>query len=168
MPLTNEQKVALKALIVGNPTFNAYPNTPDGSLDLAVLLNTGAASPAFWIWRTSVSRAQVYNEVGPGGTTWSWTTYKSQTATEQNTWVQMFMGDQADFTQANFRTGVAAIFSGSAPANAQRDHILGVGRRQATHTEKLFATGTGSAASPGVATVTSVTYADVYEARNLP
>lgn len=168
MPLTEVQLASLKALIVGNPTFNAYPNTPDGAYDLAALLNTGTASPTFWIWRTSVSRAQVYNEVGPDGTTWSWSTYKSQAAVEQNTWVQMFMGDTADFTQANFRAGVAAIFSGSAPANAQRDHVLGVGRRQATHIEKLFATGTGSTASPGVATITSVTFADVQSARNLP
>lgn len=168
MALTPEQLASLKALIVGNPTFNAYSNTPDGAFDLAALLNTGVTSPAFWIWRTSVSRAQIYNEVGPDATSWNWTTYKNQGATEQNAWVQMFMGDQADFTQANLRAGIAAIFTGGAAATAQRDHILGVGRRSATHIEKLFATGTGSTASPAIATVTSVTYVEVFTARNLP
>jgi hypothetical protein len=95
-------------------------------------------------------KTAIYNSTSPDATTWSWTTYKAQSVTEQNAWVQMFMGDQADFSKANLRAGVAAIFTGSAQANAQQAHVLAMGRRLAKRVEKALASGTGSTASPAV------------------
>jgi hypothetical protein len=70
-------------------------------------------------------------------------------ATEQNAWTQMFMGDLANFSAQNVRDGISAIFTGSAQANAQRDHCLAIGRRKVNRVERVFATGTGSTATPG-------------------
>lgn len=168
MALSPAQLATLKAAILADATLNAFPNTQDGAFSIAELMNTTNPAVDFWVWRTSVSRAQIYKETSPDATTWNWTTYKNQAATEQNAWVQMFMGDAADFSQDNLRAGIAAIFTGSAQANAQRDHCLSVGRKKATKTEKTFATGTGSTVSPGKVTVTSVNYIDVFTARNLP
>lgn len=153
--LTSAQKVTLQTNIlsltgVGEPNEPVVGPYVVGNLTGTVDYYNALAVPDFWVWRTAVSRAEIYNDVSPDATTWSWTTYRNQSATEQNAWVQMFMGDQANFAKENLRTGIGAIFTGSAQANAQRDHCLSAGRRKATRLEKLFATGTGSTASPAV------------------
>ncbi len=168
MPLTSANLTAIKADIAANSDLNSKPNNSDGAFAIAALYNLPAAVD-HWVWRTNVSRADVYNTQDFEGGNWNWTTYKNQGATEQNAWVQMFMGDQADFSQDNLRAGIAAIFTGSAPATAQRDHILSVGRRKATRIEKLLASGTGSTASPAkMGFEGKVTYTDIETARNLP
>lgn len=108
-------------------------------LDAANLANA-VASPNYWVWRTSVSRADVYATTSDLPSNWVWSTYKAQTVTEQNAWTQMFMGDQCDFSRLNNRVGVDDIFGGNANGNAQRSHVFAVGRRRATNFEKLFVT----------------------------
>lgn len=154
MPLTAAQKTLLKTAILADPGVSQL--YLDGNTSgVADYLNV-TASPAFWVWRTDVSRQDVYtaqNDLPVSGAQtgfWSWTTYKNQAATEQNAWTQMFMGDLANFSRQNVRDGVASIFTGSAAANAQRDHCLAVGRRLATRAEKILASGTGSTATPAV------------------
>jgi len=116
-----------------------------------------------------VTREEIYNSTSPDATTWNWTTYKNQSATEQNAWTQMFMGDRANFAQANLRAGIAAIFTGSAQANAQRDHCLAMGRRKATIAEKLFSSGTGSSTTPATMGFEgNLTFGQVGQARSLP
>ena len=70
----------------------------------------------------------------------------------------------------NVRQGIADIFSGNANnAPAQRAHLLAMARRKATRFEKLFATGTGTTASPGTANADATcNYQDIFQARNLP
>lgn len=165
--LTPAQLQTLKAAILADNALNSQPNTGDGNSAIAAALNL-TASPSYWVWRTNVTRADLYHGTSPDGTTWNWTTYKGQSVTEQNAWTQMFMGDTANFALANLRAGVAAIFTGSAPQNAQRDHCLSVGRRLATRGEQVLATGTGSPASPAVMGFEgSLTYQDVEMARNV-
>ena len=132
------QLAAVKADIIANGDLNSQPNNSDGAFEIARLYNL-AASPAYNVWGTSISRATIYNQISSDGTTWDWTTYKNQGATEQNAWVQMFMGDAANFGQLNLRAGIGKIFTGSAGANAQRDHCLASGRRTCTRLEKLLA-----------------------------
>lgn len=154
--LTPAQKVTLKAHILANQDIAPLYN--DGNLSgLADALNAKAA-PDFWVWRTNVTRAELYHGTSPDGSTWNWNTYKAQSVTEQGAWVQMFMGDQANFALPNLRAGVAAIFTGSAQQNAQRDHCLSMGRRLASRIEKLLATGTGSAVSPATMTFEGVLF----------
>ena len=102
------------------------------------------------VWRTNVTRAEIYHQTSAEATNWNWTTYKAQNATEQNAWVQMFMGDVANLSLANFRAGVAAIFGA---ANAQTVHVLATGKRAANRLESLFAVGTGSLAVPAMMAV---------------
>lgn len=147
MALSNAQLQTLKAAIAAetDPTFAQY-RTNGQTNQMAAFFNE-AASPAFKVWRTSVSRADIYNRTSDAGTNWSWTFYKNQNATEQNAWVQMFMGDEADFSQANLRAGIGVIFTSASAANAT--HALAIGKRSATRVEKLFATGTGTVQAPG-------------------
>lgn len=149
-PLTAAQKTTLRAFILADPIMGPQATAQNFAI-IKNELNADAA-PDFWAWRTSVSRADIYNTVDFEGGSWSWTTYKNQSVTEQGAWTQMFMGDIANFAQANMRAGVAAIFTGSAQANAQDAHILSVARRKANVTEKLFSSGTGSTASPAIMT----------------
>lgn len=149
MALTTAQRQALKAAILADPALAAAPANSDGAFFIAVELNK-IVTPDYWVWRSNVSRSDIYNSTSPDSTTWNWTTYKNQPATEQNAWVQMFMGDQADFSQANLRAGVVAIFTGTAPAVAQQTHVLAMGRRLAKRAEKVLASGAGTTVAPSV------------------
>jgi hypothetical protein len=162
--LTAQQLQTLEADILADPAFAAIPHNTDGAFAIAAAYSL-PASPDFWVWRTNVTRADIYHSTSPDGTTWNWTTYKNQSVTEQNAWVQMFMGDIANFSLVNLRAGVAAIFTGTAPQTAQRDHCLSVGRRKASRIEKLLSSGTGSAVSPATMGFEgALSYPDVQEA----
>lgn len=155
MELTTNQKATLKADAQSQGDTNAL--LVAGNLEGLVNLYNAPASPDYWVWRSAVTREEIYNgNPQPENSAWSWTTYKAQTVPEQNAWTQMFMGDQANFSKPNVRAGVAAIFTGSAPQTAQRDHILACGRRKASRIEKLFATGTGSTAVPATMAVEGI------------
>lgn len=163
--LTPAQLAAVKANILADPVLNAFPPTTDGAFEIAAAYNL-LATPDFWVWRTNVSRVEIYNQVSPDASSWNWTTYKNQGVAEQNAWTQMFMNDVANFSQANLRAGIAAIFTGSAPATAQRDHCLSMGRRKAIRIEKLLATGSGTTVSPAVMGFEGfISYQDVQDAR---
>lgn len=115
-------------------------------LEIARLYNLPST---FYAWRTDVTRAEIYHSTSDDGTTWNWTTYKGQSVTEQNAWVQIFMGDVANFSLDNLRAGVDSIFSGAGAPATQRAHIAAIAKRLATTAERVFATGTGSKAVPG-------------------
>lgn len=138
MALTSAQKTALKAAIVADNTLNSKPNNPDGNVEIATALNQ-LASPDYWVWHPAVSRSTIYNETSDLPSSWDWSTYKAQAVAEQNAWVQMFMGDAADFGKVNLRSGVASVFSGSAAQNNQRAHVFANARRKATRAEKACA-----------------------------
>lgn len=62
MALTASQLQALKAAIDATPAWVAYPNTTDGNIDLAAVLNK-PATPDFYVWRTNVPISQVLGAV---------------------------------------------------------------------------------------------------------
>lgn len=148
MTLTVGQKATLKAAIQADSVANEFYVNGDLT-GLAGWCNE-LRSPDFFIWRADVTRAEIYHTTSsaPESSTWNWNTYKAQNATEQNAWTQMFMGDTADFRLPNLRAGVAAIFTGSAAQNAQRDHVLNIGKRRSTNAERALSVGTGSKADP--------------------
>jgi hypothetical protein len=169
--LTHAQKVTLKAAIEADPTWQSIFLSGNGQ---ALFDYSNAVSvPAFWAWRTSVSRAEIYTQqndlaVPVDDQFWNWTTYKNQGVSEQNAWVQMFMNDEANFTRQNLRDGIGKIFTGSAAATAQRNHVLAIGRRMATRFERVFATGTGTTALPGTAVLEGpVSQADLNDLVNV-
>lgn len=148
--LTQAQLTQFKTAILAetDPTFVAFrqANNEEG---MAAFYNA-TASPAYVVWRSRVTRQDIYNTTSAEATTWNWTTYKAQAVSEQNAWTQMFMGDEANFAQPNLRAGVAAIFGAG---NAQTTHALAVAKRNANRGEKVFGTGVGSTASPAVVAV---------------
>lgn len=164
--LDGGQLAILKAHISASSDLNSQPNNTDGDYEIARLLNL-SASPAYIVWRTNVSREEIYNLTSAEATTWSWQFYKNQSVTEQNSWTQMFMGDRANFAQPNLRAGVSNIFTAGSAVNAT--HAFAVAKRQAKRGEKLFSTGIGTTAAPAtMAREGDIGYADVRAARNLP
>lgn len=153
MPLSQSDRVKLKTHIDGNATqidiggvmtnIQNVPNTLDHNTEIAKWYNL-PSSPTYWMWRTVVTRAEIYHVVSPDNTIWNWDTYKAQVEREQGAWTQMFMGDAAPAYLLNFRDGVFRIFSGSAPQNSQRAHILSCLRRNARNVERVIAVAVAS------------------------
>lgn len=137
------QFAALKSNINTNNTqlfqdFKANPGDSELQQQIANFYNA-LNSPDYWVWKPTISRADVYHKLGPDATFWDWGTFKTQSAGEQGAWAQMFMGDVGPIGLTNFRSGVLAIFSGSGAQATQRTHVFAAGRRKATVAEKLFA-----------------------------
>ena len=171
MLTTDQQRAALKAEILADPVLASAPNTPDGADAIAKAMNASAA-PDFWVWRTSVSKSEMTNTIGPEGTTFNWVGagFITRSAGEQAAWRELFgAADSVNASRANVRQAFADIFSGTGNAAANRTHLLAVARRKASRAEKLFAAGTGSTASPATMSVEgSISIQDVEESRNLP
>ena len=171
MALTPAQLATLKADIAANGDLNVHPNTPDGNAAVAALYNA-AATPDFWVWRTSIFESEITRTTTADGTSWSWPAYIIRSQGERDAWARLFMGGASGMNPslANVRQGLQDIFSGpnsggTLGAPAQRTHLLAVSRRLAKRGEKLFATGTGSTASPAVMVLEgNVTAADVLNA----
>lgn len=147
--MTPAQLLTLRAAIFAsvNPAVIAARQSLDDTA-LAALYNQPSTYVA---WRTDVTRAQIYHSTSDEGTTWDWAKYVSQSLSEHNAWVQIFMGDQANFSLDNLRAGSDKIFSGAGSA-AQRAHIAAVAKRKATEAEKVFAStggGVGTQQLPG-------------------
>lgn len=154
MLLTTPQKTTLSTNILAN---TAVATLPDGSGTFVInTVNTvaphdptyqqaianwynGFPVTDYWIWNDSLAESDVYDLLTDIATSWKWATYKTQSITEQGAWSKMFMGGNCNFAHLNNRVGVDDIFGGTANGNAQRTHILAVGRRKATNLEKLFA-----------------------------
>jgi hypothetical protein len=148
-------------------------SSPGVADDVAAAAYNLAASPDFWVWRSRVSKDEFVNSTSIDGTVFSWTGtgFITRSAGEQAAWRELF--DAQGYVNPSLpqvRTAFTDIFSGgTAPAPANRTHLATVGRRKATRAEKLFATGTGSTASPAVMGAEGIlTDANVYAARQLP
>lgn len=152
--------------------INAIPNdSGDGNLAVASWYNL-AASPYFWVWRTSVTKGEYVNGTSVDGTTFSWTGagFITRSQGERDAWREMFnWTNTVNPSLAQVRQAFTDIFSGAtAPAPANRTHMATISRRTASNGEKLFATGTGSTASPAVMGFEgSISLQDVNSARNL-
>ena len=164
-------------------TLKTYVNANHSGLqDQAVAdVMNALAAPDVWVWRTSVTKGEFVNSVSVDGTTFNWTGtgFITRSQGERDAWVNMFDNDgrAVNPSLANVRQAFTDIFSGgTAPAPANRTHLATVGRRKATVAENLFATGTGTTASPKVlANGPNGSYAEgpltatnVSEARSLP
>lgn len=180
--LTSEQLAALKVAIDADPSLSAYPLTTDGYIDLANKLNSETASPEFWVWRSSVAKNEYTQQASVDGTTFNWTGsgFISRSQGERDAWVQIFNSSQTvNPSLVNVRQAFADIFSGNtAPAPANRTHLLAISRKKATRIEQIFAVASaapptpsgnlGSTTAVATVTVSSVTPSDVALARSLP
>lgn len=156
--LTTAQKTTLKAAIIANSTWNAFPNSEDGNFNLAELLSKEFPTPDYIVWKNSVTTKEVKNVI-------DWVEYLALTVTEKSTFELMISNGIIDPSNANIRAGIANIFD--AQQSNTRNALIALGKRKATHIEKIFATGTGSDASPSVMGFEGkISGADVASARN--
>lgn len=171
MSLTPAQLQTLKADIAADSVLNAFPNNDDGAFAIAAAYNL-AASPDYWVWKTSVTKSELVNSTSVDATTFNWTGngFIGRTVGELTAWQEMFNGSGAvNPSLPNVRQAFADIFSGTGNATANRTHLLAVARRKATRIEKLFATGSGTTATPSILAFDgNINFIDVSQARNLP
>lgn len=134
-------------------------------------------SPLYWVWRTAVKKSEIVGRPSVDGTTFIWTGngFIARSVTEIMAWQEIFTGREDEEPAVNaslpqVRQAFADIFSGTGNAASNRTHLLACARRHARRIERLFATGTGSTASPGLMTFEgTVTYLDIAHAlRGVP
>ena len=165
--LTAAQRTTLKSFIQADATLGPLATAKQYDT-IATSLNMDAA-PSFWVWKTTVTKDDCVNQTSVDGTTFSWTGtgFITRAVGERDAWRELFsVNGTVNPSLPNVRQAFSDIFSGAtAPAPANRTHLLAIARRTANVTEKLFATGTGSTAVPGLlvfeGTVTGQLVSDV-------
>jgi hypothetical protein len=159
--LTAPQLLLVKAAIEADNELNAQPQTPDGAYAIADALNL-TASPAFIVWRTSVTQ----DEIMQNG--FDWTRVDNLTPGPARIWEWMFSNSERAFnpSKLNVRAGIDAVWKGTAADLAVRAAVYVHCKRSATRAEKILATGTGSDATPATMGYEGrVTYQDILQAR---
>lgn len=138
--LTTEQKQALKVWVDANVVSPTEHTTRDA-------LNA-ASSPAFIVWKTSVTRREVLQNG------FDWTRLDNLSVGKARVWSEIFAGidEHGEATinpsKLNVRTGIEAVWVGTAADLAVRAAVFVHCKRTATNAEKVLATGTGSDAVP--------------------
>lgn len=147
MALTDAQIATFKTAILAetDPTLVSL-RTAGATGAMADWYN---AASTFIVWKTRVTEQEITSLTSDEGTTWSWPLFIGLTVQKQNGWARMFNGTYSiNAALAQVRSGLGEIFN--APGeSAQRTHMLAMGKRPATRGEKIFATGTGTTATPG-------------------
>lgn len=156
--LTSEQLATLGAYIAADPELSAYPLNSDGAYAIAQVLNAQAA-PAFIVWKTNVAR----NEVGNAFVASALAAITAGNNDKLNNFAAW--NDEVNPSRLDQRAFFDDIFSTAAGATT-RAALLVLWKRSATVLEKLFATGTGSDASPATMAVEGdISYQEVQQAR---
>lgn len=119
------------------------PNVTDGNLCLARFYNTDS-NPAFIVWKTNVPLVTVGNTFNPTDLA-GLTSLNTQRLQNLAAWLTTGVNPSL----ASVRQFFDDIFSGAGGANT-RTALLALWKRTATRAERLYATGTGSDATPGL------------------
>ena len=161
--LTTAQLQTLKAAINADPALAAMPNNNDSASEIAAAFNV-TASPAFVVWRSSVSQ----DEIMQNG--FDWTRVDNLSVGKARVWEWMFNNQQRAInpSKANVRAGIDQTWVGTAADLAVRAAVYAHCKRNATRGEKLFATGTGTDADPATMAVEgAISQQNVVDARSL-
>jgi hypothetical protein len=147
--MTPAQLITLRAACFADPNAAVFFTGQGNSAGLEAYLNADA-SPAYTVWRTSVTRMELQD-----ADTFNWTVVDNlSTGSKFRIWEWMFQETGAiDPSKANIRAGIAACWVGNAALVAVQTAILGACKRPALRVEKVFASGLGSVASPSVMTL---------------
>lgn len=160
MQLTASQLQTLNTDIEAN--FPSVPKNSDGADQVAKAYNL-AASPVFVVWKTFIDNHQVR-----GATVWTELIARSQG--ERDVYQILIANGGVNPSELNVRQAFQDIFSGGQGATT-RAQLVAISKRNATRIERLFATGTGTDASPGTmaANVSGpIEYTEVLKAMELP
>jgi hypothetical protein len=161
--MTPQQLATLKAYIDSVPAWAALPQNSDTAYFIAGELNKTAA-PTFTVWKTSVTQ----DEIMQNG--FDWTRVDNLGLGKARIWEWMFDNQSTSINPAklNVRAGIDAVWVGTAADIAVRAAVYVHCKRPATVFEKVFATGTGTEASPATMALESpVAYSWVEAARAL-
>lgn len=160
--LTDAQKQTVKAAILADQALAAQPMNSDGAFAIADALNQ-LATPAFIVWRTSLSLSECTRATG-----FDWTEVDGLTVGKARIWEWLFKNEAqaCDPSRANVRAGIQNCWSGTANRAAVNTALQAVMKRSATRAEKLLATGTGSDTTPATMGFEGpISYQDVQDAR---
>lgn len=162
MELTPAQLATLKAYINSVPAWAALPNDSDSAFFIAGELNK-LATPDYIVWRENVAASET-------GEAWVGTDIDGMSALNMQR-LQLLLasagGNTFDMRRVDRRSGFENPF-GTNVNNGSRVAMRAAWKRKGSVLEKVFATGTGSDASPAVTTVTGVIgYPEVQQARSL-
>ena len=139
--MTQEQIVAVNSLITADPILSTLPKTGDGGYDAMRILNT-EAEPAFIVWNTTVEVEKIMRNG------MDWARVDNLSVGKARIWDWMTRLGTINSAKANIRAGIDATWVGTAADLAVRAQVYTHCKRNATRVEKLFATGTGTDASP--------------------
>lgn len=147
--MTPEQTATVKAAILADPVL--APLTLAPVWDYQEISNVmSAVDPAFYVWRKSVSRAELQDLDD-----FNWTQVDNlTTGGKYRIWEWMFgTTGSIDASKPNIRAGIAATWVGNAQLVAVQAAVLLACKRTATRVEKLLATGgNGALATPATPT----------------
>lgn len=156
--LTPSQQTALVANILLDPVLALAPHNSDGAIEVANAYSA-LATPVHTVWATGVPGMDLLKGL-------NWSEYISRSAGEREALALMTRMTAVNFGNVNIRDGILNAFSGvgAAPV-AARASLFAIGQRSSKRAEKLFATGTGTPASPATMTFEgNLTPADVAQA----
>jgi hypothetical protein len=147
MLTTEQQKATLKAYIESVPAYMAQPHNSDGAYAVMEELNK-EASPAFTVWKTSVS----VDEIMRNGMDWA--RVDNLTVGKARIWDWLGRLGSFDASKTNVRAGIDAAWVGTAADLAVRASIYVHCKENASVIEKLLAAGgAGSLADPATMAV---------------
>jgi hypothetical protein len=139
--LTDPQKLIIKTYVEQDPTLSLLTPSADSADTIAKALNL-TASPAWIVWRSSVTRAEILQNG------FDWTRLDNLSVGKARVWSDIFVDGTINPSKANVRVGLESVWVGTAQDLAVRAAVYVHCKRSATITEKLLSTGTGSDASP--------------------
>lgn len=156
--LTTQQQATLKTFVEADPVLNLIPHTADGAYEIAAAL-AQLADPAFIVWRTSVD----IDEIMRNGMDWA--RVDNLSVGKARIWDWMGRLGTINPSRLNIRAGIDAVWVGTAADLAVRAAVYTHCKRSANILEKLFATGTGSDATPATMVIEgSLSYTEVFAA----
>ena len=151
--MTPAQLATLKTAILAetDAAFVALRNS--GATGAMAEFYNVTATPAFYVFRRSLSRHSILTETSDDATTFAWAAgaYITRSQGERDAFREMFNSTGAvDPSLPTIQAAFNDIFSGAGGVG-NRAHIQAMGRRPVLHGERLYATGTGSKVAPGIA-----------------
>ena len=144
MPLTTAQLATLRTHILANTDPAVVSALANGNDNEIARIYSLTASPVFVVWRTNVGIA----ETGAKFVGSEWAGMTSANHTRLQTVAQWAAGGY-NASLADIRAMFDDIWSGAGGTNT-RAALLALWKRNALLVERVFATGTGSTATPGL------------------
>ena len=143
MPLTTAQAATLRTAILADQALAAW--VQERRDDLIAEYYNEPAVPTFTVWRTFVTKEEVY------GNGFNWVAIDDVAEVKWRVWTELFDNDARAFapSKANVRAAVVEVWKGNAAKLAAQTYILNKCKRTANRVERLFASGAGTDAAPG-------------------